>query len=96
VCLRVAVEQQHRRPTPAKAHAKLCLAGVYSRQLEAGEERQSASQTSSFCFVRRITSSVNSELEAWPLRSAVRTPSATASSEASRIARPASCERSSP
>ena len=42
------------------------------------------------CFTRRITSSVNSVVPAWPPRSAVRTPSATASRHASRIARPAS------
>ena len=59
-------------------------------------EAQRADQTSSFCFVRRITSSVNSEVEACPPRSAVRTPSATASSEPSRIARPASWAPSSP
>ncbi len=52
-------------------------------------------QISSFAFVRSITSSVNSELDAWPPRSAVRTPEATDSSAASRIARPASRASSS-
>src|SRR5438034_300875 len=46
--------------------------------------------------VRLITSSVNSVVPAWPLRSAVRTPSETASSAASRIAREASCSSSPP
>ena len=51
--------------------------------------RQSAAQTSSFVRTRRMTSSVNSLVPAWPPRSAVRTPSATVSRQASRIARPA-------
>ena len=46
-------------------------------------------QTSSFVFVRRITSSVNSDVDECPARSAVLIPCATASSDASRIARPA-------
>ena len=46
-------------------------------------------QTSSFVRTRRITSSVNSLVPTWPPRSAVRTPSATASRHDSRIARPA-------
>ena len=50
----------------------------------------SDAQTSSFVRTRRITSSVNAVVPWCPPRSAVRTPSATASRVASRIARPAS------
>jgi hypothetical protein len=66
VRLWVAVEQQHWRAAPTVPHADLGLAGIDSRELEAGEERQSAPQTASFCFVLWINSSVNSRLDAGP------------------------------
>src|SRR5205807_9537217 len=49
----------------------------------------SALQTSIFVRTRRITSSVSSIVDAWPPRSAVRTPSDTASSADSYMARDA-------
>src|SRR5579864_2393752 len=64
--------------------------GVAERQV-ADQRSMSASelQTSTFVFTRRITSSVNSVVEDWPPRSAVLTPSETASSAASYTARDA-------
>ncbi len=52
-------------------------------------DRYTDDQTSSFSRTRSITSSVNSLEPRWPPRSAVRAPAATASRQASRIARPA-------
>ena len=46
----------------------------------------SVAQTSSLERTRAMTSSVNSVVEAWPPRSAVRVPAETASSAASRMA----------
>jgi HD-GYP domain-containing protein (c-di-GMP phosphodiesterase class II) len=66
------------------------LAEFFVEAWAAGELPHSADQTSSFDRTRRITSSVNSVVPACPPRSAVRTPSATASRHASRIARAAS------
>ena len=55
----------------------------------AGPEPQAEDWTSSFTRTRSMTESVNSVVEAWPPRSAVRQPAPEVSSTASRSARPA-------
>ena len=54
-----------------------------------GQEPQGEDCTSSFTRTRSMTESVNSVVDAWPPRSAVRHPAPDVSSTASRSARPA-------
>ncbi len=90
--LRFSASRERRDPGLVRDVGTICH-GASRRWAE--RRAYSADQTSSFCFVRRMTSSVNSLVPAWPAMSAVRTPSATASRQASRIAREA-CAASPP